>query len=61
MVLPPTGPIELWALDFSADSNYFYYLTEDVTNRILNDFVAVANHNMDSAPATLYVWERALV
>lgn len=34
MVLPPTGPIELWALDFSADSNYFYFLTEDVTNRV---------------------------
>lgn len=34
VVLPPTGPIELWALDFSADSNYFYYLIEDVTNRV---------------------------
>lgn len=34
VVMPPRSSVELWALDFSADSNYFYYLIEDVTNRI---------------------------
>ena len=34
VVMPPTGPVELWGLDFSADSNYFYYLIEDLTNRV---------------------------
>jgi len=33
-VMEARSSVELWALDFSADSNYFYYLIEDVTNRI---------------------------
>jgi eukaryotic-like serine/threonine-protein kinase len=34
LVFPPTGPVELWGLSFSPDSNYFYYLIEDTTNRM---------------------------
>jgi serine/threonine protein kinase/Tol biopolymer transport system component len=34
LVFPPTGPVELWGAGFSSDSNYFYYLIEDLTNRV---------------------------
>ena len=34
VVMPATRAVELWALDFSADSNYFYYLIEEVNNRV---------------------------
>lgn len=34
VVMPARSSVELWALDFSADSNYFYYLIEEVANRI---------------------------
>jgi len=34
VVMPATRSVELWALDFSADSGYFYYLIEEVNNRV---------------------------